>query len=267
MNAEASEFTGRRVVVTGSSSGIGQALAAALVDLGAEVHGAARSGEGAGLASFTQLDLGEPGSVEAAAASISRSGAVHALFNCAGATPLIDPVDILKVNFLGTRLFTELLTPAMSPGAAIVNVSSDGGYAWRRKRELLLDFLAVTTFGGGVAWYAQNAEEAGHAYAFGKEALDVWTMQQSAHLIGQGIRINSVSPGAVQTPMLEAIEAVMPTEMIDAVTQPIGRRSTPQEQVGPMLFLASDAASYVNGIDVQVDGGFWAAQTVAGKFD
>ena len=257
------DYKDKRVLVTGSSSGIGAAVAGALVDLGAEVHGASRSGTAAGLASFTTLDLADPDSIRAAVDSIG--GRIDGMFNCAGATPLIDPVDILKVNFLGTRLLTETVLPLMSTGGAVVSVSSDGGYAWRPKRELVLDFLTAETFEEGVAWYTEHQDQAGHSYSFGKEALDVWTMVQSAVLIQRGIRINIASPGAVQTPMLEAIEAVFPAEMIDSVTHPIGRRSSPQEQVGPILFLNSGGASYVNGVDLQVDGGFWAAQSVAGR--
>ena len=65
--------------------------------------------------------------------------------------------------------------------------------------------------------------------------------------------------------MLDAIEAVSPAAALAAVEQPIGRRSTPEEQVGPLLFLNGDSASYVNGVDLPVDGGFWAAQSVSGR--
>jgi len=258
------DYRGKRVLVTGSSSGIGQATATALVAAGAEVYGAANRGAGEGLAGFINLDLAVPDSIEACVSAIG--GRLDALFNCAGATPMIDSLDLLKVNFLGTRMLTELVVALMPSGGAVVSVSSDGGYSWRRQQDLIVDFLEARTFDEGLAWYAANNEAAGHPYSFSKEALDVWTMQQSALLIGRGIRINTCSPGAVQTPMLEAIEAVFPSEAIDAVTHPIGRRSTPEEQVGPLLFLNSPAASYVNGIDIQVDGGFWAAQTLAHQF-
>jgi NAD(P)-dependent dehydrogenase (short-subunit alcohol dehydrogenase family) len=260
---DVAEYRGRRVVVTGSSSGIGQALARALVGLGAEVHGAALSGTGEQLASFRVLDLTDPASIDAAVADVG--GRVDALFNCAGATPMIAPADVVAVNFLGTRLLTERVLDRISPGGAVVSVSSNGGYAWRRRDALIREFVDVPTFEGGLAWFEQRREEAGHAYRFAKEALTVWTMLESARLIRRGIRINVVSPGSVQTPMLEAIEAVSPPAALAAVEQPIGRRSTPEEQVGPLLFLNSDAASYVNGADLPVDGGYWAAQTVEGR--
>jgi NAD(P)-dependent dehydrogenase (short-subunit alcohol dehydrogenase family) len=258
-----SDYRGERVLVTGCSSGIGQATARALVALGAEVHGVDRKEPDTDLASFHVLDLADPDSISPAIGAIG--GPVHALFNCAGATPMIPPGEILKVNFLGTRLLTERVLELMPTGGAVVSVSSDGGFAWRRSREVILEFLQSTTFAGGLAWYEAHGATVGHPYAFSKEALTVWTMQQSATLIQRGIRINTVSPGAVQTPMLEAIEAVFPREMIAATEHPSGRRSTPEEQTGPLLFLNSDAASYVNGADLPVDGGYWASLSLAGK--
>jgi NAD(P)-dependent dehydrogenase (short-subunit alcohol dehydrogenase family) len=256
------EYKNKRVIVTGSSSGIGGALAKALVELGAEVHGpglAASTVEGV---SFVALDLSDPASIEAAVAAIG--GRVDALFNCAGAVPMLPSETILKVNFLGTRLLTELVLDHMSAGGAIANTSSDGGFPWRKKRRLLIDFVSHDNFDDGVAWYKENVDAAGHAYSFAKEAINVWTMQQSAVLIKRGIRINTASPGAVQTPMLEAIEEAYTSAAIGPVEFPIGRRSTPEEQVGALLFLNSDGASYVNGADIPVDGGFWASQSVAG---
>lgn len=256
------DYKNKRVIVTGASSGIGAAVAKALVHLGAEVHGAGRRAPEIEVASFHPLDLSDPASIETAVSGIG--GHVDALFNCAGAVPMIPAVEILKVNFLGTRLLTELVLGNMSSGGAIANVSSDGGYGWRKKRELLIDFVANDTFESGIAWYEQNEALAGHAYSFAKEALNLWTMQQSAVLIQRGIRINTASPGAVQTPMLDAIEGAYTAAAIDPVEYPSGRRSTPQEQVGPLLFLNSDSASYVNGADIAVDGGYWASLNVAG---
>jgi NAD(P)-dependent dehydrogenase (short-subunit alcohol dehydrogenase family) len=85
--------------------------------------------------------------------------------------------------------------------------------------------------------------------------------------IKRGIRINTSSPGAVQTPMLEAIEVAFGPAAIAATEQPSGRRSSPEEQAGPLLFLNSESASYVNGADLAVDGGYWAQRSVTGALD
>ncbi len=256
------DYQRKRVIVTGCSSGIGRATALALVGMGAEVHGVDRVEPDTDLAAFHRVDLADPDSIALAAGHLR--GHIDALFNCAGATPMIPSVEILKVNFLGTRLFTESVLGFMADGGAIVNTSSDGGSGWRKHLALLLEFVAIDSFEDGLAWYEEHQDAAGHAYSFSKEALNVWTMQQSASLIHRGIRINSSSPGAVQTPMLDAIEKAFPREMIEATEHPIGRRSSPEEQVGPLLFLNSDSASYINGADLAVDGGYWASLSVAG---
>jgi NAD(P)-dependent dehydrogenase (short-subunit alcohol dehydrogenase family) len=235
-----------------------------LLSLGADVYTASRRDPQLPSAHHLPLDLSDPDSIRSAASAIDVS--VDALFNCAGAVPMIESTDLLKINFLGTRLFTELVLEKMSSGAAIVNTSSDAGYAWRKSLPLLLSFLRNSSFESGLEWYAAHEEAAGHAYTFGKDAINVWTMQQAQTLIKRGIRINTVSPGAVQTPMLEAIEEVYSSASIAPVEEPIGRRSAASEQVGPLLFLNSDSASYVNGADLAVDGGFWARGNLAKEY-
>ena len=257
------DYQSKRVIVSGCASGIGEATARALVGFGAEVHGVDIKHARTDLASFEHIDLADPKSIENAVGKIG--GHVDALFNCAALPPMAPPLDILKVNFLGTRLFTQRVVKLMTEGGAIVSTSSDGGFHWRSHLPLLLEFLAIDSFEGGLAWYEAHQDSAGHPYSFGKEALTVWTMLQSAQLIQRGIRINTISPGPVQTPMLEAIDKTLPRELIDAPTHTIGRRSTPEEQVGPMLFLNSSSASYVNGADLPVDGGYWASLSVAGE--
>jgi NAD(P)-dependent dehydrogenase (short-subunit alcohol dehydrogenase family) len=202
------------------------------------------------------VDLGDPASIEAAVASVH--GPVQALFNCAGLAPTQPTLAVIKVNFLGQRQLTEGLLPTMPRGAAIVSVSSNGGLDWRARRELLDAFLETTDFAQGLAWAEGHVAEIASGYRFAKEALTLWTLRESARLIGRGVRINCSSPGAVSTPMLDELERTIPAAAIDATAHPIGRRSSPEEQALALLFLASDAASYINGVDLPVDGGFAA---------
>jgi NAD(P)-dependent dehydrogenase (short-subunit alcohol dehydrogenase family) len=257
------DYRDRRVIVSGCSSGIGRATAQALVELGAQVYGLDLVAPEIELASFETIDLGDPTSIEAAVQRIG--GRVDTLFNCAGVTPMHPPAQIVRVNFLGTRLLTDLVTARMPNGGAVVSTSSNGGYGWRRRLPVLLDFLAADSFNTGLAWFEHHQDEVGAAYSFGKEALTVWSMQQSSSLIHRGIRINTVSPGAVQTPMLEAIETALSPAAIAPTEYPIGRRSSPQEQVGALLFLNGSAASYINGVDLPVDGGYGASLSLTGK--
>jgi NAD(P)-dependent dehydrogenase (short-subunit alcohol dehydrogenase family) len=107
-----------------------------------------------------------------------------------------------------------------------------------------------------VRWCQDNAETVREGYAFSKEALIVWTMMTSTHLIKRGIRINCTMPGPTQTPMMAQFEQATAASVLEAAAQPINRRSTPDEQAGPLVFLNSDAASYINGVALPVDGGF-----------
>lgn len=258
-----SEYTDKRVVVTGCSSGIGQATAEALVSLGAEVIGLSRRQPSVKLASFHTLNLASEDSIETAMNSIG--GEIDALFNCAGAPPTLPSVELVKVNFLGPRLLTERLLERMPRGSAIANVSSSNAGAWRRNVSVLREFLSNDTFDAGVTWFEAHEEVAGHGYPFGKEALTVWTLAQSAALVPRGVRINTISPGAVRTPLLEVSEQAFPAELLAATLEPSGRSSSVDEQVQPLLFLNSAGASYVNGADLAVDGGFSAAQAYLGS--
>jgi NAD(P)-dependent dehydrogenase (short-subunit alcohol dehydrogenase family) len=81
-------------------------------------------------------------------------------------------------------------------------------------------------------------------------------MLSSSSLIKKGIRINCTLPGPTQTPMTAQLVSASGAAVMDAAMQPINRYSLPSEQAGPLVFLNSDAATYVNGVAFPVDGGF-----------
>jgi NAD(P)-dependent dehydrogenase (short-subunit alcohol dehydrogenase family) len=247
-------YKGKRVVVSGCFSGMGEATARLLLQLGAEVHGLDYKECKLPLASFTQVDLREPAAIDAAAAKIG--GRVDALFNCAGLPQTFPPLDVMKVNYAGTRRLTEKVLPLMPKGGAIVSISSNGGLGWSRRVPVIMGLLAIDSHEGIVKWCSDNAETVREGYAFSKEAIIVWTMLTSSQLIKRGIRINCTMPGPTQTPMMAQFESATKASVLEAAAQPINRRSTPDEQAAPLVFLNSDAASYVNGVAFPVDGGF-----------
>ena len=249
-------FAGKRVIVSGCFSGIGHATARQLVELGAEVHGLDWKPCGLDLASFTQVDLRDVTSINAAATGLA--GPFNALYNCAGIPHGGPPLDVMRVNYIGSRHLTDALLPMMGQGSAIVNVASTGGMGWPARLAELTQLIAVDGFAAGEQWCEANLLLVAEGYRFSKEAVIVWTMKQSAKLIRQGIRMNCTLPGAVQTPMLVEIEKATPTAVIDQVAQPIGRRSSANEQATALLFLGSPQASYINGSVLPVDGGFMA---------
>lgn len=257
--ADLVNYKGKRVVVSGCFSGMGEATAKLLLNLGAEVHGLDYKESKLNLASFTQVDLRDPASIEAAAAKVG--GKVDALFNCAGLPQTAAPMDVMKVNFAGTRHLTEKLLPFMSAGSAIVSISSNGGMGWSRRVPVHMELLKTQGFDAAMKWAQDNAETVREGYAFSKEAIIVWTMLMSTPLIKKGIRINCTMPGPTQTPMMAHFESATKASVLEAAMQPINRRSTPEEQAGPLVFLNSDAASYINGILLAVDGGFLGGVT------
>jgi NAD(P)-dependent dehydrogenase (short-subunit alcohol dehydrogenase family) len=233
---------------------MGEATAKLLIELGAEVHGFDYKASALPLASFTHVDLRDPGSIDAAVASVGSK--VDGLFNCAGLPQTAAPLDVMKVNFIGTRHLTEQVLPLMGEGSAIVSISSNGGLGWSRRIPVHMELLQVQGYAPAVAWAEAHMDQVAEGYAFSKEAIIVWTMLKSNQLIKQGIRINCVTPGPTQTPMMKDFEAATPASVLEAAMEPINRRSTPEEQARPLVFLNSDWATYINGVCLPVDGGF-----------
>jgi len=257
-------YKNKRVIVSGCFSGMGEATARLLLGLGAQVHGLDYKETSLKLASFTQVDLRDPAAIDAAIAGIG--GKVDALFNCAGLPQTAPPLDVMKVNYAGTRRVTEQVLPLMSEGAAIVSISSNGGLGWSRRIPVLMELLKLDNYEDSINWCENNADTVREGYAFSKEAIILWTMLTSAQLIKRGIRLNCTMPGPTQTPMMKHFEAASKASVLDAFIQPINRRSTPEEQAAPLVFLNSDAASYINGVAMPVDGGFMGAMAT-GQID
>ena len=249
-------YKNKRVIVTGCFSGMGEATARLLLDAGAEVHGFDYKDCALPLATFTKVDLREPASIDAAVAGVG--GKVDGLFNCAGLPQTFGAMEVMKVNYVGTRYVTDKVIGLMSEGGAIASISSTAGLGWSRRVPTHMEMLAISDPAASVAWLEARPDLVREGYSFSKEAIIVWTMKESFNLIKKGIRINCTLPGPTQTPMMKAFESATDISIIDAAMQPINRRSTPMEQAGPMVFLNSDAATYVNGVVLPADGGFMA---------
>ena len=247
-------YKGKRVIVSGCFSGMGHATAKLLVDLGAEVHGLDYKDADLELASFNNVDLRDPASIDAGVAAIG--GKVDALFNCAGLPQTFPALDVMKVNFIGTRHLTEKVVELMGEGGAVASISSTGGLGWSRRIPVHMQLLANQGFQAALDWCEANMETVAEGYSFSKEAVIVWTQMMGCHYIKKGIRINCTLPSPTETPMMKEFKAATPTEVIEAAAEPIGRFSTPEEQAGGLVGLNSDLLRFVNGIVLPVDGGF-----------
>ncbi len=249
-------YKGKRVVVSGCFSGMGEATAKILLDLGAQVHGLDFKQSALPLASFTQIDLRDPASLDAAAAKID--GKVDALFNCAGLPGggAFPPLDTFKVNFAGTRHLTDCLLPKMGEGSAIVSIASTGGLGWSRRIPVHMELMQTKGFDGAIGWAEAHMDQVAEGYAFSKEAVIVWTQFMCAQLIKKGIRINCSLPSPTQTPMMDTFQATSGKEVIDAAAEPLGRYSTADEQARGIVLLNSALAGIITGVVLPVDGGF-----------
>jgi NAD(P)-dependent dehydrogenase (short-subunit alcohol dehydrogenase family) len=247
-------YDGRRAVVTGCASGIGEHVVRQLVELGAEVIGLDRRRPSFEVTEFHGVDLADPESIDGAVAGIN--GPVDALFNVAGVSSGIgNPGLVATINFLGLRHVTEALLPKMVTGSSIASVSSLAAAAYREHGAAVMPLLNTPTMQQGIAWCHANPEALGNGYRLSKEAIIFYTMRRATSLGARGIRINCSGPGVTETPILDQLRTAYGQGFLDDIPKPLGRVSDPAEQAAVLLFLNSGAASYITGQVIWVDGG------------
>jgi NAD(P)-dependent dehydrogenase (short-subunit alcohol dehydrogenase family) len=254
-------YDGRRVVVTGCASGIGAHLVRQLTELGADVVGLDKQAPGTEVAEFHALDLTDPTSIDSALAAIG--GQVDALFNVAGVSSGIgDPLLVVTINFLGLRHLTEAVLDRMPAGSSIVSVSSLAARDYRDHQLLVVGLLSTRTMSDGIDWCQRHPDAlADGGYRLSKEAIILYTMKNTAALGGKGIRINCTGPGVTETPILDQLRTAYGQAFLDDIPKPLGRVSDPEEQAAVLVFLNSQAASYISGQVLWVDGGNLGAAT------
>lgn len=247
-------YADKRVVIAGCFSGMGEACARELVGLGAEVHGVDIKPSPVDLASFTQIDLKDIPAIEAAANAIG--GEVDAVFNCAGLPQTFPAEDVVRVNFIGIRHWTNQWIPRLRPGGAIATVSSNAAMNYHARLPLLQEFVALEDPHAALDWVKAHGDAVADGYGFSKEALVVWTQQRAVDLIQREIRINATLPSPTATPMMKDFEVVAGPKILEIFALPSGRQSTAEEQAWPLIFLNSPAAAFVSGVCLPVDGAF-----------
>ncbi|WP_278265454.1 glucose 1-dehydrogenase [Nocardia sp. AG03] len=231
-------LTGKVALISGGARGMGAAHARRFVAEGASVvlgdvlddDGALVAKELGESAIYRHLDVREPEQWDAAvAAAVETFGGLHVLVNNAGivnGNRLVDfALDewqrILDINLTGTFLGMRAAVPAMTGGGSIVNISSVEG---------------------------MRGSPGLHGYTATKFAVRGLTKSAALELAAQGIRVNSVHPGLISTPMTEGIPA-------DFLQIPVQRAAEPDEVSALVAYLASDESSYSTGAEFVVDGG------------
>lgn len=244
-----------KIALTGGASGIGAALARKMTAQGHRVFSFDIAKPEIDGVHWTKTDLSDPQSIEAALSQ--RDGSFDVLINNAGLPPR-DGLErkILAVNFFGMRHFTEILLDRLTPGAAIVNVASRAGAMWAQNLAEVKRLMAAS-FEDLDAFCDANDLNATRAYNLSKEAVIVYTMQQTEAMIARGFRMNAVSPAAVSTGILDDFAKAFGEKMQKNVAR-VGRPGTPEEIADIILFLASNESSWIKGQDITIDGGMSA---------
>ncbi|MEM7078457.1 MAG: coniferyl-alcohol dehydrogenase [Pseudomonadota bacterium] len=255
-------YTGKRVVVTGAFSGIGAALVELLQQAdAAEIIVLDIKQPTQPVDEFIETDMGNPSSIDAAIERLNAAGKppVDVLFNNAGVAATLPADTVMRVNILGLMRLTERLMPSMNSGGAIVNTASVAGNGWPGHVAAINNLLEISSWDEGAAWIADHAEVIADGYFFSKECVQVYTMRTARAATELGLRINSVCPSPVDTPLLPAFRETMTDQIIDwAIDSGAGRVATAEDQARALLFLGSDLAGYVNGVNLLVDGGYTA---------
>jgi NAD(P)-dependent dehydrogenase (short-subunit alcohol dehydrogenase family) len=259
-------YRDRRVVVTGGSSGVGAALLDVLRELDvAHVTVLDLNSPAGPHDTFVATDLADEHAVRAAITTIGDTGnPVHALFNNAGVADTQPPRTVLSVNYLALRTLAEGLLDLMPEGSAIVNTASTAGHMWRKQaKEIneLLDLGIADGWSTSQQWLDEHPSlvEEG-PYNFSKAIVELYTLRSSRPTMRRGVRTSSACPGPIDTPLLADFRATASDKVLDwNIREMAGRAVAPGEVASLLAFLGCPAASYVNGVNVEIDGGFFAA--------
>lgn len=258
--------TTKRYLVTGVARGVGAATALKLVEAGHQVVGFDRDApeQDPGLESFYKVDLSDLHSLDAAITSLS--GQFDGLCNIAGLPPREGlEATILRVNFLAVRELTARVLPRLNPGASIVNLASRAGQAWQANIDQVKRLSELTLTSDVEAFIQAENINSTRAYNLSKEALIAWTLAQTEPMLNQGFRINSLSPGAVSTAILDDFSRAFGDKVARNV-QRAGRAGKPEEAADAVLYLLSPQSTWLKGTDLVLDGGMSAFAAVE-QFD
>ncbi|MEU0502684.1 glucose 1-dehydrogenase [Nocardia sp. NPDC005998] len=233
-------LTGKVALISGGARGMGAAHARALVAEDARVvlgdilddEGAALAKEIGDSAAYVHLDVREKQQwQDAVAEAVQRFGSLNVLVNNAGIVngnllvdfELAEWQKIIDINLTGTFLGMQAATPAMieAGGGSVINISSVEG---------------------------MRGSPGLHGYTATKFAVRGLTKSTALELAQYGIRVNSIHPGLIRTPMTEGIPA-------DFLQIPLGRAADPAEVSALVTYLASDESSYSTGAEFVIDGG------------
>lgn len=269
-NLDGLGYRGKTVVVTGGASGMGEATARILGDLGAQVHVVDIQQPKVAHEAFHRCDLSDFAQVRAAAAALRAAGPIDFLFPCAGLPPHVKgALYCMRVNYIGTRLFVEELLPALRDGAGIALISSDAAMGWQANLAQRLEMLAISDPDEAYAWCEADPEKrVRDGYTTSKEMLVVWVQSAAVKLgLERRIRLNAIGPCPTRTAFMDEQEKLLPDGFLEKWPYPsLGRMATAEDQAWPLVLLNSPLNGAVTGAFLYTDQGF-ASGAFTGAID
>ena len=266
MAAPLVDYTNKRVVLTGGATGIGEALANLLRELNVGHLTILDVKPAANADLYIPVDLSDKGSIDDALRGIE--GDIDVVFSNAGVSAAAGLRTCMAVNVAASRRITDGLIDRITPGGTIVYTASMAGNGWPMQKAEIDGLLDIEDWDAFLD-AAENSEGAqADVYPFSKACMQVYTMRRSYGAVRQGVRINSVCPGTVNTPLMPAFRQTMGDKAIDwtVSVQGNGRMAVATDIAPPLAFLGSDAAAFMSGVNLLVDSGFTAAM-VTGQAD
>ena len=271
-------FQGKTVVVTGASSGMGEAAAKMLVDLGAEVH-ACGSGKRSrityGPAKEYYYDLSEKAALDELIAALPAK--IDALFVCQGISMGVNPdLKVMKVNFLSVKYLVEALTPRIADNGSVTIISSSGGFGWEQTFARSKEIIDCGSYEDTLAWLESHPEQIQGSYVVSKQAVNTYVKYKvyDPMLIDRKIRINAICPGNTKTGLTDDFNrSSSPTGDPEEGQRNIekifldrwnGRWASSAEMGWPMVAIGSNIFSYMSGQVIYLDYGITSSWLIDG---
>jgi NAD(P)-dependent dehydrogenase (short-subunit alcohol dehydrogenase family) len=250
---------GKTIVITGAASGIGRRTAELAGSLGANIISVDIVNTNDPVGQFIKADVSTKSGVDQLVERLPSG--IDALCNVAGLSGKTGAVPTLSVNFYGLRALSEAVVPKLREGASVVNIASIAGYGWRANLERAKAMIGIEGFPNVAKVVADHGVKDEECYPVSKELLILWSMRAAQQKLfkSRDIRVNAVSPGPVETPILKQFREVLGDARVNSDIDRVGRAGRSEDIAPVALFLCSDAARWINGANIPVDGGLEAS--------